>query len=55
MPLRHLTPHDQQLFRQYGRGPTVPVPDLLLHHAVVRHALATPHAVAAEHQGARIT
>ncbi|MEU3885886.1 amino acid adenylation domain-containing protein [Streptomyces sp. NPDC029041] len=55
MPLRHLTPHDQHLFRQYGRGPTVPVPDPLLHHAVTRHATAAPHAVAAEHQGARIT
>ncbi|WP_328338363.1 amino acid adenylation domain-containing protein [Streptomyces violaceus] len=55
MPLRHLSPHDQHLFRQFGRGPTVPVPDPLLHHAVARHAAATPHAVAAEHQGARLT
>ncbi|WP_328440783.1 amino acid adenylation domain-containing protein [Streptomyces sp. NBC_00444] len=55
MPLRHLTPRDQHLFRQYGRGPTVPVPDPLVHRAVERHAAATPHAVAAEHQGALIT
>ncbi|MGW0762242.1 amino acid adenylation domain-containing protein [Streptomyces sp. NPDC002814] len=55
MPLRHLTPRDQHLFREYGRGPTVPVPDPLVHRAVERHAAATPHAVAAEHQGALIT
>jgi D-alanine--poly(phosphoribitol) ligase subunit 1 len=55
MPLRHLTPHHQRLFRQYGRGPTVAVPDPLIHHAVERHAAAAPHAVAAEHQGATLT
>ncbi|MDO0932934.1 amino acid adenylation domain-containing protein [Streptomyces sp. DG2A-72] len=55
MPLRHLTRHDQHLFREYGRGPTVPVPDPLVHRAVERHAVATPHAIAAEHQGALIT
>ncbi|MFF4584075.1 amino acid adenylation domain-containing protein [Streptomyces sp. NPDC001388] len=55
MPLRHLTPHDRRLFRLYGRGPGVPVPDPLVHHAVERHAAATPHAVAAEHQGATLT
>ena len=55
MPLRHLTPHDQQLFRQYGSGPAVPVPDPLVHHAVERQAAAAPHARAAEHQGATIT
>ncbi|MFF5492505.1 amino acid adenylation domain-containing protein [Streptomyces aquilus] len=55
MPLRHLSPRDQQLFLQYGVGPAVPVPDSLLHRAVERRAAATPHAVAAEHLGARIT
>ncbi|SNX58267.1 amino acid adenylation domain-containing protein [Streptomyces sp. TLI_55] len=55
MPLRHLSPRDQHLFLQYGVGPAVPVPDPLLHHAVERRAAATPHAVAAEHLGARIT
>ncbi|MFJ4691571.1 amino acid adenylation domain-containing protein [Streptomyces sp. NPDC088766] len=55
MPLRHLTPHDRRLFRQYGQGPAVPVPDPLLHHAVARQASAAPHLVAAEHLGARIT
>ncbi|WP_405613485.1 amino acid adenylation domain-containing protein [Streptomyces sp. NBC_00076] len=55
MPLRHLTPRDQHLFRLYGHGPAVPVPDPLIHHAVERQALASPHAVAAEHLGATIT
>ncbi|CAM5718934.1 Non-ribosomal peptide synthase OS=Streptomyces alboniger OX=132473 GN=CP975_00270 PE=4 SV=1 [Streptomyces alboniger] len=55
MPLRHLTPRDQHLFRLYGHGPAVPVPEPLIHHAVERQALATPHAVAAEHLGATIT
>ncbi len=54
-PLGHLTPRDQQLFWQYGRGPTVPVPDPLIHRAVERQAAATPYAVAAEHRGDRIT
>lgn len=55
MSLRHLTPHDQRLFSRYGRGPAVPVPDPLVHRAVERQAAATPHAVAAEHQGATLT
>ncbi|MFI1508075.1 amino acid adenylation domain-containing protein [Streptomyces sp. NPDC020597] len=55
MPLRHLTPRDQELFWRYGRGPTVDVPDPLIHHAVERHAAAAPHAVAAEHRGATLT
>ncbi|MFF3844300.1 amino acid adenylation domain-containing protein [Streptomyces sp. NPDC002328] len=55
MPLRHLTPHDRRLFRRYGHGPTVPVPDPLVHRAVERHARAMPHAVAAEHQGEILT
>ncbi|MFJ9585055.1 amino acid adenylation domain-containing protein [Streptomyces acidicola] len=55
MPLRHLTPHDRALFHEYGRGPAVPLPDPLVHHAVERWAAATPGAVAAEHQGATIT
>ncbi|MET7696634.1 amino acid adenylation domain-containing protein [Streptomyces sp. NPDC005485] len=55
MPLRPLTPRDQALFWHYGRGPAVPVPDPLVHHAVERQAAATPHAVAAEHRGATIT
>ncbi|MFI7410270.1 amino acid adenylation domain-containing protein [Streptomyces sp. NPDC049627] len=54
-PLGHLTPRDQHLFWQYGRGPLVSVPDPLIHRAVERQAAATPYAVAAEHQGARIT
>ncbi|NUP14813.1 MAG: amino acid adenylation domain-containing protein [Streptomyces sp.] len=54
-PLGHLTPRDQRLFWQYGRGPTVPVPDPLVHRAVERQAAAAPHAVAAEHLGDRIT
>ncbi|MBD0837534.1 amino acid adenylation domain-containing protein [Streptomyces sp. TRM68416] len=55
MPLRHLTPRDRHLFRQYGHGPTVRVPDPLVHHAVARRAAAAPHAVAAEHEGAHLT
>ncbi|MGC0340934.1 amino acid adenylation domain-containing protein [Streptomyces sp. SLBN-8D4] len=55
MSLRHLVPRDQQLFRAYGHGPTVPVPDPLVHRAIERRAAATPRAVAAEHAGARIT
>ncbi|MFE0255162.1 amino acid adenylation domain-containing protein [Streptomyces sp. NPDC059010] len=54
-PLGHLTPRDQRLFWQYGRGPTVPVPDPLVHRAVERQAAAAPYAVAAEHLGDRIT
>ncbi|MGW1956513.1 amino acid adenylation domain-containing protein [Streptomyces sp. NPDC001920] len=54
-PLGHLTPHDQRLFWQYGRGPTVPVPDPLIHRAVERQAAAAPYALAAEHLGDRIT
>lgn len=55
MPLRHLTPRDQHLFRQYGQGPTHHVMDPMIHHAIERQAAARPHAVAAEHQGATIT
>ncbi|MER5372087.1 amino acid adenylation domain-containing protein [Streptomyces sp. NPDC002553] len=55
MPLRHLTPHDRRLFRRYGHGPVVPVPDPLIHRAVERHARTAPHAVAAEHRGALLT
>ncbi|MGW7546012.1 AMP-binding protein [Streptomyces sp. NPDC054770] len=55
MPLRHLTPRDQHLFRQYGRGADVPVHEPLVHRAVERHAIAHPHAVAAEHHGATLT
>lgn len=55
MPLRHLTPHHRALFQEYGRGPSVPLPDPLVHHAVERWAAATPGAVAAEHRGATIT
>ncbi|MET9829412.1 amino acid adenylation domain-containing protein [Streptomyces sp. NPDC006385] len=53
--LSHLTRRDQHLFWQYGRGPTVPVPDPLIHRAVARQAAAAPHAVAAEHLDDRIT
>ncbi|WLW55162.1 AMP-binding protein [Streptomyces sp. YU58] len=55
MPLRDLSPHDQRLFRQYGHGPAVPLPDPLVHHAVERHATEAPHTVAAEHLGGTIT
>ncbi|WP_328747350.1 amino acid adenylation domain-containing protein [Streptomyces sp. NBC_00285] len=55
MPLRHLTPRDQDLFHRYGRGPAVPVPDPLVHRAVERRAATAPRAVAAEHRGATIT
>ncbi|MEU5592580.1 amino acid adenylation domain-containing protein [Streptomyces sp. NPDC020298] len=55
MPLRHLTPRDQQLFWQYGRGPAVSVPDPLVHRAIERQAAVRPDALAAEHQGAVIT
>ncbi|MER6416818.1 AMP-binding protein [Streptomyces humidus] len=55
MPLRHLTPRDRRLFRQYGHGPAVPVPDPLIHHAVERHALAAPHAIAVEHEGTTLS
>ena len=55
MSLRLLTPRDQHLFRSYGHGPAVAVPDPLVHRAVERRAAAAPHAVAAEHAGATIT
>ncbi|MGW2614176.1 amino acid adenylation domain-containing protein [Streptomyces sp. NPDC001500] len=55
MPLRHLTPRDRRLFRQYGHGPVVPVPDPLIHHAVERNARAFPHAIAVEHEGETLT
>ncbi|MGW3445588.1 AMP-binding protein [Streptomyces sp. NPDC001076] len=55
MPLRHLTPRDQHLFWQYGRGADVPVHEPLVHRAIERHAIAHPHAVAAEHHGATLT
>lgn len=55
MPLRHLTPHDRRLFLLHGRGPTVPVPDPLIHRAFARRAAAHPHTVAAEHHGETIT
>ncbi|ANS65079.1 amino acid adenylation domain-containing protein [Streptomyces lincolnensis] len=55
MPLRDLSPHDQRLFRQYGHGPAVRLPDPLVHHAVERHAIEAPYTVAAEHLGATIT
>ncbi|MEV5434649.1 amino acid adenylation domain-containing protein [Streptomyces sp. NPDC052682] len=55
MPLRDLSPRDRDLFRQYGHGPAVPVPDPLVHHAVERQAARTPHALAAEHLGATLT
>ncbi|MGW4907342.1 AMP-binding protein [Streptomyces sp. NPDC004270] len=55
MPLRHLTPRDQHLFWQYGRGPSAPVHEPLVHRAIERHAIAHPHAVAAEHHGATLT
>ncbi|MFI2432017.1 amino acid adenylation domain-containing protein [Streptomyces sp. NPDC018693] len=55
MSLRHLCPRDQRLFWQYGKGRVVRVVDPLIHHAVERHAVAAPHSVAAEHQGALLT
>ncbi|MFD4600834.1 AMP-binding protein [Streptomyces sp. NPDC058464] len=55
MPLRHLTPRDQHLFWQYGRGADVPVHEPLVHRAIERHAIVHPHAVAAEHHGATLT
>ncbi|MFD8722302.1 amino acid adenylation domain-containing protein [Streptomyces sp. NPDC059629] len=55
MPLHHLTPRDQHLFWQYGRGADVPVHEPLVHRAIERHAIAHPHAVAAEHHGATLT
>ncbi|MFI6247832.1 amino acid adenylation domain-containing protein [Streptomyces sp. NPDC051016] len=55
MPLRHLTPRDQHLFWQYGRGPGAPVHEPLVHRAIERHAIAHPHSVAAEHHGATLT
>ncbi|GGM94198.1 AMP-binding protein [Streptomyces fuscichromogenes] len=55
MPLRHLTPRDQHLFWQYGRGADVPVHEPLVHRAVERHAIVHPHSVAAEHHGATLT
>lgn len=55
MPLRHLTPRDQHLFWQYGRGADTPVHEPLVHRAIERHAIVHPHAVAAEHHGATLT
>ncbi|PIM73247.1 peptide synthetase [Streptomyces sp. JV178] len=55
MPLSHLSPRDRALFWQFGQGPEVLVPHPLVHQAVERRAIATPHAVAAEHQGTTIT
>ncbi|MFI0514540.1 amino acid adenylation domain-containing protein [Streptomyces sp. WSLK1-5] len=55
MSLRYLAPRDRHLFRVYGHGPAVPVPDPLVHRAIERRAAAAPRAVAAEHAGATIT
>nr|WP_214661237.1 amino acid adenylation domain-containing protein [Streptomyces polyasparticus] len=53
--LAHLSPHDRVLFREFGQGPAVPLPGLLVHEAFERRAAAAPHAVAAEHEGAAIS
>ncbi|MEV6380354.1 amino acid adenylation domain-containing protein [Streptomyces sp. NPDC051773] len=55
MALQHLTPHDRALFRKFGHGPTVPVPDPFVHHAFARWAAADADAVAVEHEGSVIT
>lgn len=55
MSLQHLTPGDRALFREYGYGPMVPVPDPFVHHAFEGWAVASPGAVAVEHEGATIT
>ncbi|MFP3986340.1 amino acid adenylation domain-containing protein [Streptomyces sp. E11-3] len=53
--LGHLTPRDRRLFEEFGRGPTAPLPYLLVHEAFEHWAAATPHTVAAEHLGVTIT
>lgn len=55
MALQHLTPDDRDLFRKFGHGPTVPVPDPFVHHAFARWAAADADAVAVEHEGSVIT
>ncbi|RDG34921.1 amino acid adenylation domain-containing protein [Streptomyces corynorhini] len=52
--MRHVQ-HVQPQFWEFGRGPVVDVPHSRIHHAFERWAARTPHAVAAEHQGATIT
>jgi amino acid adenylation domain-containing protein len=54
-PLDPLTPRDRRLFQEFGQGPAARLPHSLVHHAFERWAAATPHTVAAEHQGATIT
>ncbi|WP_199041754.1 amino acid adenylation domain-containing protein [Glycomyces salinus] len=46
---------DTDRFRRFGWGPTRAVPRLSIHEAIERHAAATPAAIAAEHEGRRIT
>ncbi|WP_156723744.1 amino acid adenylation domain-containing protein [Streptomyces apocyni] len=53
--LGHLPPRDQHLFEEYGQGPAVVPPHLLVHEAFAYWATATPHTVAAEHLGRSIT
>ncbi|KUO06068.1 amino acid adenylation domain-containing protein [Streptomyces caeruleatus] len=55
MSLLQLTPHDRALFREFGYGPAVPVPDPFVHHAFERWAGTDADAVAVEHEGATIT
>ncbi|MFD9072976.1 amino acid adenylation domain-containing protein [Streptomyces lasiicapitis] len=55
MLLSHLTPRDRRLFTEFGHGPAAPLPHTLVHEAFEHRAAATPHAVAAEHEGTRLT
>ena len=53
--LDHLPPGQRRLFRRFGQGPVVPVPDLRIHQAFERWAAVTPDAAAAEHLGVTIS
>lgn len=51
----HLSPQDQRRFEQFGQGPRQALPFDCIHHAFEAHVAAQPQAIAAEHQGRRIS
>lgn len=51
----HLSPHDQWRFEQFGQGPRQALPFECIHHAIEAQVAARPQAIAAEHQGRRIS
>ncbi|BCJ62964.1 amino acid adenylation domain-containing protein [Micromonospora endophytica] len=53
--LDHLSRRDRWLFRRFGAGLQVPVPDVRIHHAFEQWAETTPDTPAAEHRGSTIS